>query len=127
MTVFLFALAPVTQLRRVNPPRFRTWLLAGLAVVQRTRVFGICLAIGAAPSHVKRVVLANAARTLGAGIALGLLASAALTRSMSRLLYGVTPLDAVTFLTVPLVLITVGLLASYIPARRASRIDPMLR
>jgi len=128
----------------VGQPRFRTWLLAALSllalmmasiglsgvtnnlVVQRTREFGICLAVGATPADVIRLVLGRAARLLFAGLALGLLASAALTWTITRLLYGVTPLDRQTFVAVSMLLILVGCVASYIPARRASRIDPAL-
>jgi len=144
--------APVDRVRTlddfvsasVGQPRFRTWLLAALAllavamatiglygvtsdgVVQRTREFGICLAVGATAGDVIRLVLAGAARLLFTGLALGLLASAALTRTMAELLYGVTPLDLQTFTAVSVLLIAVGFLASYIPARQASRIDPAL-
>jgi ABC-type antimicrobial peptide transport system permease subunit len=128
----------------VGQPRFRTWLLAALSllalvmasiglygvtndsVVQRTREFGICLAVGATPADVIRLVLRRAARLLFAGLVLGLVASVALTRTMTRLLYDVAPLDAQTFAIVPLLLIAIGIVASYIPARRASRIDPAL-
>ncbi len=128
----------------VSQPRFRTGLLVALSllalvmasvglygvtnagVVQRAREFGICLAVGAAPADVVRLVLARAARLLCAGLLLGLLASAALTRTMTRLLYDVAPLDPQTFVMVPALLIAIGFVASYIPARRASRIDPAL-
>src|SRR5262249_5024936 len=121
----------------VGQPRFRTWLLASLstlafvmasiglygvtndAVVQRTREFGICLAVGATAGDVIRIVLGRATRVLFTGLALGVLASAALTRILARLLYGVTPLDRQTFALVSLLLIAVASIASYIPARRA--------
>jgi putative ABC transport system permease protein len=126
----------------VGQPRFRSWLLAALsllalvmasiglygvtndAVVQRTREFGICLALGATPGDVIRLVLGRAARLVFAGLTLGLLASVALTRTMTRLLYAVAPLDPQTFAIVPLLLLAIGVVASYIPARRASHIDP---
>jgi putative ABC transport system permease protein len=146
------AAVPVDRVRTLDDfvsastgqPRFRTWLLAALsllalvmasiglygvtndAVVQRTHEFGICLAIGATAADVIRLVLRRAARLLFAGLALGLIASAVLTGTMSRLLYGVAPLDRPTFAMVALLLIAVGCVASYIPARRASRIDPAL-
>lgn len=96
------------------------------AVVQRTREFGICIAVGATAADVLQLVLGRAARLLFGGLALGLLASVALTRTMERLLYGVAPLDRQTFAVVSLLLIAVGCMASYIPARRASRIDPAM-
>jgi putative ABC transport system permease protein len=126
----------------VGQPRFRSWLLAALsllalvmasiglygvtndAVVQRTREFGICFALGATPGDVIGLVLGRAARLLIVGLILGLSASVALTRTMTRLLYEVAPLDPQTFALVPLLLLAIGIAASYIPARRASRIDP---
>jgi putative ABC transport system permease protein len=126
----------------VGQPRFRSWLLAALsllalimasiglygvtndAVVQRTREFGICFALGATPGDVIGLVLGRAARLLIAGLILGLSASVALTRTMTRLLYDVAPLDPQTFAIVPLLLLAIGVAASYVPARRASRIDP---
>ncbi len=128
----------------VGQPRFRVWLLAALsllalvmasigmygvtndAVVQRTREFGICLAVGATSGNIIRLVLTRAARLLSAGLIIGLLASMALTRAMTSLLYGVTPLDLQTFATVSALLIAVACVASYIPARRASHIDPAI-
>ncbi len=128
----------------VGQPRFRTWLLAALsllalvmapiglygvtndAVVQRTREFGICLAVGATPADLIRLVLSRAARLLFTGLLLGLLTSVALTRTMTGLLYDVAPLDLQTFAMVPVLLIAIGFVASYIPARRASRIEPAL-
>jgi putative ABC transport system permease protein len=146
------AAVPVDRLRTldafvsasVGQPRFRTWLLAALsllalamasiglygvtndAVVQRTREFGISLALGATPADLIKLVLARAARLLFTGLLLGLLASVALTRAMTRLLYDVAPLDPQTFAMVPVLLIAIGFVASYIPARRASRIEPAL-
>ena len=124
-------------------PRFRAVLLASLAglalviavvgvygvtsyaVVQRTRELGICLAVGAAPGDVLRLVLRRSLLLIGAGIASGLLAAIALTRLMSDLLYGITPLDVTTFAGVTLLLFVVAFVASYLPARRATRIDPV--
>ena len=124
-------------------PRFHAVLLAALsglalviavvgvygvtsyAVVQRTRELGICLAVGAASRDVLRLVLGRSLLLIGAGIASGLLAAAALTRLMSDLLYGITPLDVTTFAWVTLLLFVVAFVASYLPARRATRIDPV--
>jgi ABC-type antimicrobial peptide transport system permease subunit len=61
----------------------------------------------------------------GIGVAVGLGAAAALTRLMSTLLYGITPLDPVTYLAVPVVLVAATALASYVPARRAASVDPI--
>ena len=94
-------------------------------VAQHTREFGIRLALGARGSDVLRLVLRRGVLMVAAGTTVGLLAAAALTRLLSGLLYGVAPLDPVTFVTAPLILAAVALLASYIPARRATRVDPV--
>jgi putative ABC transport system permease protein len=96
------------------------------AVVQRTRELGIYLAVGATTSDVLRLVLGGAARLIGVGLVLGLLASLALTRLIAGWLFGVTPLDFQIFAGVSLLLLAVACLASYIPARRATKIDPMI-
>jgi predicted permease len=95
------------------------------AVSQRTQEIGVRIALGAHAASVVRMVLASGMALTGAGVALGLLAALALARLLSGLLYGVTPADPVTFLTVPLLLAAVALLASYLPARRATSVDPM--
>jgi putative ABC transport system permease protein len=82
--------------------------------------------VGATAGDVLRQVLGRAAIQIVAGLGLGLAASVALTRLISDLLFGVTPLDLPTFAGVSLLLLAVALLASYIPARRATRIDPMV-
>ena len=94
-------------------------------VIQRTRELGIRLAVGATGGDVLRVVLGRAAMLIAVGLCLGLLGSVVLARLIARLLYGVTPLDPLTFAAVSLLLSAVALFASYIPARRASKIDPM--
>ena len=126
----------------VGQPRFRTALLAVFSilalviasigvygvmnylVIQRTREFGIRLAVGATEGDVLRLVLGRAAALIVAGLCLGLLGSVVLARLIASLLYGVTPLDSLTFAAVSLLLSAVALFASYIPARRATRIDP---
>ena len=95
-------------------------------VSQRTHEIGIRMSLGARPPDILRLVLRGAGRLTAIGIAIGLAAALALTRLMANLLYGVGPNDPITFLAVPLLLASIALLASYLPARRASRVDPMV-
>ena len=95
------------------------------AVSQRTRELGIRMALGASRTDVLRLVVAQGLRLTLMGVALGLVASFAVTRLVTSLLYSVSPTDVVTFTVVPLVLAVAALAASYLPALRATRIDPM--
>jgi putative ABC transport system permease protein len=95
-------------------------------VVQRTREFGIRLSVGATRVDVLRLVLRRAAALIAVGTCLGLAGAAVLVRFIATLLFGTTPLDPLTFAAVPVLLAAVALAASYIPARRATRIDPMV-
>jgi predicted permease len=95
------------------------------AVAQRQREVGIRLALGAQPRAVTRMFVFRGLVLAGAGIALGAVAAAGLTRSMSSLLFGVTPVDAATFAAAAGVLVVAALAASYIPARRAAAVDPV--
>jgi len=92
----------------------------------RTQEIGIRGALGARPGDVLLLVLGEATRLGAAGICIGICAGLVLTRYMASLLFGVGPTDFVTFFAVAGLLFFVSLLASYIPARRASRIDPMV-
>ncbi|MCP3958218.1 MAG: ABC transporter permease [bacterium] len=96
------------------------------SVSQRTREIGIRMAIGAAQADVLRLVVRQAMVLVGIGIGVGLLGSFAVSRVVAKLLYGVNPTDPATFLGVPLLLAAVALLASLLPALRASRVDPVL-
>jgi putative ABC transport system permease protein len=96
------------------------------AVAQRTRELGIRLALGAQPSDVLRIVLGQGARLVSIGLAIGTLASLALTRLMTTLLFGIGTRDPITFGGVGVLLAIVSLLACYIPARRAMRVDPVV-
>ncbi len=96
------------------------------SVTQRTHEIGIRMALGAKPFSIVKLVLSQAMTLVGIGIAIGLAGALALTRLISSLLYGISATDVVTFIVTPLFLAGVAALASYLPARRASRVDPMI-
>ena len=126
----------------VAPPRFRMWLLAVFAmtatliatcgiyglmaytVTQRRREIGVRIALGAERRDVLRLVLMRALRIVAGGLIVGLAGAVGVTRVLQRFLFGVTPTDPIAFATVTLLLMAVGLLAAWLPARRATRIDP---
>jgi predicted permease len=130
--------------KAVSPRRFLVMLLAGFAgfalllaslgiyalisysVNQRTREIGIRMALGASERLVQREVLIKTLRLALTGVALGTLASFALTKWIESLLFGITPTDPVVFSGVILLLCAAALVAGYVPARRASRVDPMI-
>ncbi|MEX1257786.1 MAG: ABC transporter permease [Gemmatimonadota bacterium] len=95
-------------------------------VAQRTREIGVRVALGAATSRVLGMVVGQGMRVLAIGLAIGLALAFAVTRFLSSLLFGVSPTDPVTFFSVALLLGVVALLATYLPARRAARVDPMV-
>ncbi|MGC1999427.1 MAG: ABC transporter permease [Candidatus Acidiferrales bacterium] len=143
---------PVFNLRRfdeilaasVSQPRFQMILLSlfgGLAltlavigiygvmsytVAQRTNEIGIRMALGAEPRHVLAQILSQGARLAGCGTIAGLVASYFVTRFMKSMLFAVSPLDPGTYAAVTALLMAVTLLACYVPARRAMRVDPMI-
>ena len=93
---------------------------------QRTREIGIRMALGAQTGDVRRLFLRHGLLLTGAGIAVGVGVALAVTRVMSALLFGVSPMDPVTYIAVAATLATVALLATYLPARRASHTDPII-
>src|SRR5262249_40939941 len=95
-------------------------------VSRRTHEIGIRMALGAGRRAVMLLVLRQASWLVGAGLGIGLIAALALTRVMAGLLFGVKPTDPLTFAVVSLLLIAVALSASYIPAQRATNVDPMV-
>ena len=96
------------------------------SVAQRTQEIGLRMALGAQLRDVMKMVLRSGLSLALLGISIGLMGAFALTRLMSKLLFGVTPTDAVTFASVAAILFLVALLACYIPARRATRVDPSI-
>jgi predicted permease len=96
------------------------------AMNRRTREIGIRVALGARRSNVLGMVLREGMRLAGAGIVVGLALAAAVTRLMAGFLFGVSPLDAVTFIAMSVLFLAVALIATYLPARRAAHSDPLL-
>ncbi|MBZ5610730.1 MAG: ABC transporter permease, partial [Acidobacteriia bacterium] len=94
-------------------------------VSRRSGEIGIRMALGARQGDVLRLVIGNGLALAGIGVAIGLAASFVATRFMTSLLFGVRPFDPLVFAAVPALLIAVGALASFVPARRASRVDPL--
>ena len=95
-------------------------------VSQRTREIGIRLALGATPRHILRLMMGQGMRLTLIGVAIGFVGAIAVTHLMRSLLFGVTPTDVMTFVVSSIVLIVVALLACFIPARRATKVDPLV-
>ncbi|HEY5219818.1 MAG TPA: FtsX-like permease family protein, partial [Gemmatimonadaceae bacterium] len=100
--------------------------LVAYAVSQRTHEIGVRVALGAGAGGVSRLIIGEGVRLAVAGVVIGLAAALAATRLLSALLYGVSPTDPLVFLTIPVVLVVTALFATYLPARRAARVDPVI-
>jgi ABC-type antimicrobial peptide transport system permease subunit len=96
------------------------------SVVQRTREIGVRIALGAQRKNVLALVVGQGLKLALLGLALGLITALGLTRLIAGLLYGVTPADPVAFIGVSMLLLLVAMLASWLPARRAAKVDPMI-
>ncbi|HKV73281.1 MAG TPA: FtsX-like permease family protein, partial [Gemmatimonadales bacterium] len=94
-------------------------------VAERTREIGVRMALGARAGQVLQMVVAQGARVVALGIAIGIVVALASTKALGSMLFGVEALDWATFVGMSLGMIVVGLLASYLPARRASNVDPI--
>jgi predicted permease len=142
----VYEIATLEQLlsKSIAKPRFYTTLLGSFALLalilgavgtygvmsfsvnQRQHEIGIRLALGAGRGDILKLVIGRGLRLALAGVAIGLGGALALTRLMSSLLFGISPTDPVTFVVISLVLIGVSLGACFVPARRATRVDPMV-
>lgn len=94
-------------------------------VALRTQEIGVRMALGARAGEVRRMVVAQGARVVALGIGIGLVLAAVTTRLLGSLLFATEPLDGVTFVAMAMIMVAVGFLASYLPARRASNLDPI--
>jgi putative ABC transport system permease protein len=145
-TATLDSVATLDQLRTgaMKRPRFYAVLLgtfAGIAgalaavgiygmlafaVTQRTREIGVRLALGAQPGEVVRLVMRRGVLLTGLGIALGIAGALTLTRLLSSMLFGLTALDPFTYVGVAAFFTAVAITAAYLPARRATKVDPVI-
>jgi ABC-type antimicrobial peptide transport system permease subunit len=127
----------------IAQPRFRTWLIGVFSifaltlaclgiygviaylVTQRYKEIGIRIALGATRQNILQLILARTLKLTAAGILAGLIAAFFLSKFLATILFGITVHDPVTFVAIPACLIAIALFAGYLPARRATRIDPV--
>jgi putative ABC transport system permease protein len=127
-----------------SQPRFRTWLLGlfallalllstigiyaviSYAVTQRIQEIGIRMALGAKPAQIFRIITGQSLRLVLFGLTLGFMGALGLTRAIGSFLYELTAIDPATYVAVAALLVAVGILASYLPARRAASVDPLI-
>ena len=95
------------------------------AVAQRRREIGVRMALGARTEDIGKMIMGRSLLITGIGIVVGVAGAVGLTRFMTTLLFGVDPLDPLTFVAVIATLLAVALISAYLPARRASRVDPL--
>jgi ABC-type antimicrobial peptide transport system permease subunit len=96
------------------------------SVASRTREMGVRIALGATPGNVRGLVLKQALLTAAIGVGLGIVAAFGFTRLLQSMLFGVKATDPITFALVTLILLGVAVVAAYVPARRATKVDPMI-
>ncbi|HSK63329.1 MAG TPA: FtsX-like permease family protein, partial [Pyrinomonadaceae bacterium] len=100
--------------------------IVAYAVTQRTQEIGIRMALGARAGDILQLILKHGVVLVFSGVAIGIAGAFALTRFLASLLFGVTPTDTLTFVSVSVVFFLVAMVASFIPARRATRVDPLV-
>ena len=96
------------------------------SVSRRLQEIGIRMALGAQATNVRNLVITSGLKLALAGVVIGVAVAFAITRLMSSLLFGLDPTDTLTFVSVPILLLVVALVACYIPARRATKVDPLV-
>ncbi len=94
-------------------------------VAERTQEIGVRMALGAKAKQIQRMVVAQGVRVVILGVIIGVVVAGGTTRALGSLLFGIEPLDIVTFIAMSSAMLAIGLLASYLPARRASNVDPI--
>src|SRR6266481_2795914 len=119
------ALAPSAMRMPISCVRCCIYGLMAYSVQQRTQEIGIRMALGASAQDVRKMVVRQGMALALAGVIIGVAAALGVTRLMASLLYGVTPKDPIAMTSVALLLVGVALAATYLPARRASQMDPV--